>query len=39
MDRDSALELLKECVRNEKLLKHCLAVEAIMRKLAESVIK
>jgi hypothetical protein len=35
MDRNLALELLKQHIKNEKLLKHCLAVEAIMQKLAE----
>ena len=33
--RDEALKLLKEKVRNDKLIKHMLAVEAIMRHLAK----
>jgi len=34
MNRDEALALLKEHVRTENLLKHCIASEAIMRHLA-----
>ncbi len=34
MDRERALELLKEHVKTKNLIKHCLAVEAIMRALA-----
>ena len=34
MSREEALNLLREYVRNDKLLKHMLAVEAIMRALA-----
>ncbi len=32
--RDEALELLKENLKNEKLIEHCVASEAIMRALA-----
>ncbi len=35
MDRDSALNLLKRFVKNDKLVKHCIAVGAIMRELAK----
>ena len=35
MNHDEALELLKENVKTENLVKHCLAVEAIMKALAE----
>lgn len=35
MDRDEALELVKKNVTNKNLFKHCLAVEAIMRGVAE----
>lgn len=34
MDRDKALKLLKAHVKNDKLIKHMIAVEAIMRRLA-----
>ncbi len=34
MTRDKALELLKENLSNQNLIKHCFAVEAIMRALA-----
>ena len=34
MDRDQALTLLREHVKAENLVKHCLATEAIMRALA-----
>ncbi len=34
MERNAALELLKKHVKNENLLKHCLASEAVMRALA-----
>lgn len=34
MSRDEALELLKEYLKNEKLIFHCIASEAIMRALA-----
>ena len=33
--RDDAMELLKIHLRNEKLISHCVAAEAIMRALAE----
>ena len=33
--RDEALQLIRSYVKNEKLIKHMIAVEAIMRKLAE----
>lgn len=35
MDRDAALDLLKQNLHNENLINHSLAVEAIMRGLAE----
>lgn len=35
ISRSAALELLKKYVRDDKIIKHCLAVEAIMRSLAE----
>ena len=34
MTREEALQLLQEKIKNEKLRKHCLAVEAILRSLA-----
>jgi putative nucleotidyltransferase with HDIG domain len=34
MDRNAALELLRKHVKNENLVKHCLASEAVMRALA-----
>jgi uncharacterized protein len=34
MDRENALQFLKENIANPNLIKHCLATEAIMRKLA-----
>lgn len=39
MNRDMALTLLKENLKKEHMLKHCLAVEAIMRGLAASLRK
>lgn len=35
MERSEALELLKKNLKHKNLVKHCLAVEACMRKLAE----
>ncbi len=35
MERDKALNLLEENLFNKNLIKHCLAVEAIMRALAQ----
>ncbi len=35
MDREEALSFLKENVKNENLIKHSLAVEAVMKKLAK----
>ncbi len=35
MNRQQALQLLKENLKNKNLFKHCLAVESAMRKLAE----
>jgi len=35
MEREKTLDLLKENLKNNNLIKHCLAVEAAMRKLAE----
>ncbi len=34
MDRDKALEVLNQYVKNEKMIFHCLASEAVMRGLA-----
>ncbi len=34
MSREEALELLRRNLRDEKMVKHCIAVEAIMRSLA-----
>jgi putative nucleotidyltransferase with HDIG domain len=36
MDREEALELVKQNVSNQNLVKHMLAVEAIMRAIAET---
>lgn len=35
MTREEAFQLLKENIQNQNLVKHCLAVEAIMRALAK----
>lgn len=35
MSREEAYELLKKHLKNKNLLKHCLAVEAVMHRLAE----
>ena len=35
MDRGSALELLKKYLKNDKLVKHCIATSAIMKELAK----
>ena len=35
MKREEALELLKENVKNENLIKHCLASEAVMKSIAK----
>ncbi|MFW5996200.1 MAG: HDIG domain-containing metalloprotein [Halanaerobiaceae bacterium] len=35
MDREQALQVVKENLNEENLIKHCLAVEAVMKKLAE----
>ncbi len=35
MDRDSALNLLKQYIKNDRLIKHCIAVGAIMKELAK----
>jgi len=35
MEREKGYELLKNNVFNENLIKHCLAVEVIMRKLGD----
>ena len=35
LSRESALSLVKEHIKNENLVKHCLATEAIMRKMAD----
>jgi len=34
MNRDNALQLLRQYIKNEKLIGHCLATEAVMRALA-----
>ncbi len=35
MNRDYALQLVKKNIKNEKLIAHCIASEAVMRALAE----
>ncbi|MCX7779023.1 MAG: HDIG domain-containing protein [Patescibacteria group bacterium] len=35
MNRDEALNLVQEKIKNKNLIKHCLAVEAVMRELAK----
>lgn len=35
MDRDKAIDLLRTHVKNEKMIAHCLASEAVLRALAE----
>ncbi len=35
MEREKALNLLQENIKNQNLIKHCLAVEAAMKELAE----
>lgn len=35
MNRETALELVKQNISNQNLIKHCLAVEVIMRSLAQ----
>ena len=35
MTRQEALELVREYVKNENMIKHCLASEAVMAALAE----
>ncbi len=35
MDRETALELLRTHIKNEKLIAHCLASESVLRALAE----
>ena len=35
ISREEALKLLREYLRDEKMIKHCLAVEAVMRALAK----
>ena len=39
MDREQTLKLVKEKIKNKNLVSHCLAVEAIMRGLAEELNK
>ena len=34
MEREKAFEILKQKIKNQNLVKHCLAVEAVMRALA-----
>ncbi|MEM0119811.1 MAG: hypothetical protein QXJ38_05410 [Thermofilaceae archaeon] len=34
MERDAALSLLREHLKDDRMVKHCLAVEAIMRAAA-----
>ncbi|MHC1706625.1 MAG: HDIG domain-containing metalloprotein [Bacteroidales bacterium] len=34
LDRDSALQLLNHYIKNEKMIQHCLASEAVLRSLA-----
>jgi len=35
MDRSEALELLRSYIKNDKLIKHCIATSAIMKELAK----
>ncbi|MFW5787320.1 MAG: HDIG domain-containing metalloprotein [Halanaerobiales bacterium] len=35
MDREKALDMVKENIKQDNLVKHCLAVEAVMKRLAE----
>lgn len=35
MDREKAFELVKKHLKNKNLIKHCLAVEAIMKGIAK----
>ncbi len=35
MEREKALQLVKENIKQKNLVKHCLAVEAVMKRLAE----
>jgi len=35
MKREQAFKLVKEKIKNKNLVSHCLAVEAIMKSLAE----
>ncbi len=35
ISRDEALELLNKYIKNQNMIKHCLATEAVMRKLAK----
>ena len=39
MDRQGALELLKKYVKNDKLIKHCIATSSIMKGLAKELKK
>jgi uncharacterized protein len=39
MERESALSLINKLIKNKNLIKHCLAVEAIMRDLASDLKK
>jgi hypothetical protein len=36
MTRSQALQLVKDKIKNENLIKYCLAVEAVMRALASN---
>ena len=35
MNREQGLEILNQNMQNQNLIKHCLAVEAVMRALAQ----
>jgi putative nucleotidyltransferase with HDIG domain len=35
IDREEALKILRKHVKNENIIKHCIAVEAIMRRIAK----
>jgi predicted hydrolase (HD superfamily) len=39
MTRDDAIELLNEYIKNEKMLSHCYASEAVMRALARRLVR
>ena len=38
MNRGQGLEILKQNIQNQNLMKHCLAVEEVMKTLADDLI-